>query len=161
MLPLVTRLTTFLDRLERVQAALVELFAEKRRSLVTARTSELAQLAAREAEAAKALQEVVADRSRLLSDARRSGYRTDSIGGLVPLMGALVPAEWVERLRRAEAVAAQLREESWVHWIISHRCYNHYTELLDLIAHGGETSPTYSRQPDRSAAGGVLLDASV
>ena len=52
----------------------------------------------------------------------------------------------------------KLQQESWVHWIISHRCYNHYTELLELIAHGGHRAPTYGdRTP--SAAGGALLDA--
>ena len=150
----------FLANLERIQGTLVELFADKRRLLVSADNRQLQLLAERESAAARGLQAVVSERNRLLLEARRAGWpAVRTLGELLAQLGAAAQADWSDRLRRAEETAAHLRRESWVHWIISHRCYNHYTELLDLIAQGGTASPTYSRQANRAVSGGVVLDA--
>ena len=63
------------------------------------------------------------------------------------------------RILRAQQRTAELQRESWIHWIVSHRCYNHYTELLDMIAHGGALAPTYGDKPSTTTSGGALLDA--
>jgi hypothetical protein len=55
----------------------------------------------------------------------------------------------------------KLRYENLIQWIISQRAYHHLSEMLELIAHCGKKSPTYSRHPDGRTVGGAVLDTSI
>jgi hypothetical protein len=102
----------------------------------------------------------------MLLKARDAGFVVESLRELAGAIGRTVgdarvlrAIELIKgRIMQAQQRTARLQHESWVHWIISHRCYNHFTELLELIAHGGHPAPTYGDKPT-AAVGGALLDA--
>ena len=165
-LTLLHELTRFLTVLEETQENLLALFAAKRRALDTFQSEELIRLSAREGELAARLHELVKERSQLLLKARDAGFVVESLLELAGAIGRTVGDARVLRaieLIRGRIVQSQqrttrLQHEGWVHWIISHRCYNHFTELLDLIANGGHPAPTYGEKAP-AASGGALLDA--
>jgi hypothetical protein len=101
-----------------------------------------------------------------LLKARVAGFVAESLLELAGAIGRTVGDARVlraielikSRIMQSQSRTARLQHESWVHWIISHRCYNHFTQLLDLIAHGGRPAPTYGDKVS-AATGGALLDA--
>ena len=164
-LTLLHELSRLLTALEETQENMLALFTAKRQALDTFQSQELIRLSAREGELAARLQEIVKQRINLLVKARDAGFVVESLLELAGAIGRTVgdarvlrAVELLQgRINKAQQRTTRLQQESWVHWIISHRCYNHFTELLDLIAHGGHPAPTYGdRAP--SAAGGALID---
>src|SRR5262249_37426017 len=140
--------------------------AAKRNALQSFRAEDLVRLAGAEGELAARLQKLVKDRAELLLRARDAGFVVESLQELAGAIGKTVGDARVlraveliaDRIVRSQQRTTKLQQENWVHWIISHRCYNHATEMLELVAHGGHRAPTYG---DRlaTAAGGALLDA--
>jgi hypothetical protein len=165
-LTLLHELAQFLAVLEQTQQDLLTLFTAKRDALDRRLSAELIRLSALEEELTGKLQELVKERTRLLNRARGAGFAVDSLLELAGVIGRTVgdsrvlrAIELIEnRIIQSQRRTMKLQQESWVHWIISHRCYNHYTELLELIAHGGHRAPTYGDKSP-STAGGALLDA--
>ena len=165
-LTLLHELSDFLTELEQTQQNLLTLFTAKREALDRRRSDELLNLSAQERELTGRLQELVKERSKLLNKSRDAGFVVESLLELAGVIGRTVGDSRVlraielisNRIIESQQRTLKLQQESWVHWIISHRCYNHYTELLELIAHGGHRAPTYGDKT-ASAAGGALLDA--
>ena len=165
-LTLLHEISQFLTALEQTQDGLLELFSAKRKALSSFQAEDLMRLAGVEGELAARLQKLVKERADLLLKARDAGFVVESLLELAGAIGRTVGDARVLRaieLIRGRIVQAQqrttrLQHEGWVHWIISHRCYNHFTELLDLIANGGHPAPTYGEKAPM-AAGGALLDA--
>jgi hypothetical protein len=165
-LTLLHELSQFLTELEQTQQDLLSLFTVKREALDRRLSEELLRLSIREGELTGRLQELVKERSKLLIKARDAGFVAESLLEFAGVIGRTVgdsrvlrAIELIEnRIIQSQRRTLKLQQESWVHWIISHRCYNHYTELLELIAHGGHRAPTYGDKTP-SAAGGALLDA--
>ena len=165
-LTLLHELSQFLTELEQTQQDLLTLFTAKREALDRRLSEELLRLSIREGELTRSLQELVKERTDLLIKARGAGFAVESLLELAGVIGRTVgdsrvlrAIELIEkRIVVSQRRTTKLQQESWVHWIISHRCYNHYTELIELIAHGGHRAPTYGDKTP-SAAGGALLDA--
>lgn len=165
-LTLLHELARFLQALEEAQEELLALFTAKRRALDQFQSEELVRLSQQEEQSAARLQGLVRARLELLNRARGAGFVVESLLELAGAIGKTVGEARVlaairlltSRIIACQERTARLQHESWIHWIISHRCYNHYTELLELIAHGGHRAPTYGQQ---AAAGGALLDTAV
>ncbi len=150
--------------LEATQSLLLELFARKHIALVEANAEELLRLAEAEALLAKQLAEHVQRRHQVLSAAQVAGLPSSGISELArAIVGGNAP-EFLARIRHCQQIAARLRRESWVHWVVAQRSYTQHGQLLDLIAHSGERSPTYEsgvgNTSNHQGQGGVLFDAS-
>jgi len=154
-------IVVFLDRLEAVQAELAALMAEKRIALTEVKGEALRRLSADEAVLTSRLQELLGKRRKILEFAQQNNLPSESLLHMVKVIGGEDLDNLVARIERAQVRATELRHESWVHWIISHRSYNHYTELLDLIADCGQQSPVYYDGENTSRTGGAMLDASI
>jgi hypothetical protein len=167
-LTLLHELAQFLMQLEQAQENLLALFTAKRKAIDTFQSEELIRLSEREQVMAARLQELVKARMALLTRARDAGFVVESLLQLAGAIGKTVGDARVlraielikSRIMQSQNRTVKLQHESWVHWIIAHRCYNHFTELLELIAHGGHPAPTYGDKSP-AAAGGALLDAAV
>jgi len=153
----------FLPDLESTQREFSNLFLRKREALIAARSDELLRLADSETVLVKRLHSHLGRRQRILIEARSEGLPSDSIVNLVARIAGEEIKPLETRIERIRILSLRLRRESWIHWIISHRTYNHYSEILNLIAHCGEQAPTYSRDKneEKKSTGGAILDTSI
>lgn len=158
---LLNDLQDVLSGLERTQGEIESLLSGKTEALRQMHASELQRIAGREQELSQTLRSVLLKRSYLLQQARSAGVPAVSLMELAGVIGKETRAPLLERIRQAQDQAGRIRRQNWTHWIIAHRCYSHYTDLLELIANRGETAPTYTRGRPAAVVGGALLDASV
>ncbi len=158
---LLQQIIQFLQELEPTQDDLLSLFGERRGAVTAARTADMLRLAQRESELTQQMQQHLDRRQQILTNAGQNGLPDDSLSDLVTVIGGNRQQFLNERIERSRGKSEAIRRESWIHWIITQRAFNHYTELLDLIAHRGKKSPTYSRERDLESNGGAIIDASV
>jgi hypothetical protein len=160
-IPILDEIKQFLHDLEVTQGALAALQNEKQAAMVGANPDELLRLAAAEGDLSKRLQALLKRRGIILQRAAQQGFPSDSLLTLVSATAGNERQALTARMERARLTAARLRQQSWTHWIIAQRSYNHYSSLLDLIAHCGEKAPTYTRGPSLERTGGAILDTSI
>ncbi len=151
----------FLLQLEALQQELSEVMAQKRTAMTALAGDELTKICQEEQTLIARLQKLLHERHRILAFAKQRGWASESLWHLVQAIATENREELSRRIEESQQRAVRLRHESWVHWIISHRSYNHYTELIELIAHCGQQSPTYHEEGNKSTAGGALLDTSI
>jgi len=158
----------FLNGLEATQSDLRELYSKKRSALQGARADELIRLAETETTLTRALHEHMKRRHRILQQANRQGVAATTIEELIDQetdQQAFLGGDGRElrsQIADLQRMSALLRRESWIHWIIAHRAYQYHSELLDLIAQGGEKRPTYGGPTgSRDSGGGAILDHSI
>lgn len=158
------------EELGRLATALLEaqqefgvLFAAKTVALRELDRQKLVELSTEEQDLTARLQGLLRQRRNLLHRAGGLGFAADSLVKLAGAIGSEESGPLLAQLRKVEENAARLRHESWIHWIISHRCFRHYSELLELIAHRGQQAPTYSERSSKpgGATAGAVLDASI
>lgn len=156
------RVMRLLKDLESARHKLQGLFDRKRTVLSRGTAAEIAGLADEESKAVAELRELLTVRQQILGEAKRSGIATGSLRELVPYLGMRGEADALERMNRLGSELVRMRREGWGHWIVANRNYNHHTFMLELIAHHGQASPTYSRHPQgASNSGGAILDTSI
>jgi flagellar biosynthesis/type III secretory pathway chaperone len=162
-MPLWPELITLVDAYEQIQSDLGLVLEGKEQAIRDGKSGDLVEFAQREGALAQRLQAFAAARGKLLAEARRQGLPSESLQSLTGAIGGSQGAAVRERLVVASGRSARLRRQSWCHWILAHRSYHHYSQLLEIIAHGGHKPPTYSDSPSPATGGrgGVVLDASV
>jgi len=169
----------FVAALEATQQELLATLRLQRRALALADSAELERLNAAAADAARRLDHLAAWRRRLLEQADCRVKLASSAGGLsrtkqassygIPtaslsaILAQTVSLE-AEQLRgRLQAVQqrfAEVRREAWIQWVVTHRSQSFYSEMLELISHGGQKPPVYGEGPSTSPSKrGVVLDA--
>ena len=162
-------LQKLLDSLEQVQSELRSLYARKRQALRSSRSDQLTKLLNPERVLVHRLRDLLRQRYRLLEEARRRGFGVTDLRTLAEqLVGTSDGAEeqllpLMQRIQAVREAATQLRQESWVQWIVAHRAYQHQSELLALIARGGGVEPVYHEHGESYVPneGGALLDHAV
>lgn len=144
----------YVSRLETLQSELLALYRKKQAALATADMALLQQIEQPERAAADRLKALIAERQQMLIRAAQSGATNASLADLAAVVGC--DSDLLHRIAKCRRRSATLRREGWVHWVVAKRSLAQNAALLDLIAHHGDSPPTY----DRSATtrGGTLLD---
>jgi FlgN protein len=146
--------------LEQTQQAMLALFQRKRAALKRPRPDDLLDVAREETLLCERLQRHLARRRELLCAAANAGLRCGSLGEVAHRIGGPEAHSLADRMERVRANAEILRRESWMQWVVTQRASRHFADLLELLVHHGERSPTYSRKKNDNANAGALLDAS-
>lgn len=132
-----------LAELSDVQGELLELIDRKRRCLVAADLVALDDLQPREQSIVVRLQACHDRRSELLSRAGSQGLPAGSIRELA----AALPSERGRPLRRqlleSGARWRLLQHQSLANWVLAQRSLVHLAQMLEIIATGGRSRPTY------------------
>ena len=158
---LLAEVTSLLDRLEATQEELLALFNRKLVALTAAQADEIVKLAESETKLSDRLKQHLAERQRILQQAKERGLACRSVVDVVNAIGGRDRDAIKRRANDSRRRSAKLRQESWIHWIIAHRAIRHHSELLNLIAHCGEKAPTYDKTTGTEpSAGGAILDTS-
>lgn len=155
-----TSLAALLERLSAAQRELLALLSTKRELIVRRDHAELASLAARESELASELHACHEQRQQLLAQADSEGLPNKSIADLA----AALPVGPSSRLREPVAEASRrsqlIRHECLAQWVAVQRTVLHLSQMLEIIATGGRSQPTYGISVG-SQRSGALIDQAV
>ncbi|MBN74015.1 MAG: hypothetical protein CME32_32590 [Gimesia sp.] len=159
---LLGKLTGILNDLEPIQKKLLELYEQKSQALKQVDPERIEQLAVIEEQLTNTLQFILLRRQQLLQTAEQLGLPASSLQELLPGLGLGIEVSEpiAERIEVVQQRSQKLRHESWVQWIVAQRSFQHYSQILELIAHAGKKTPTYSGGQNENGSGGAIFDAS-
>lgn len=155
-----SELASLLKQLSTAQHELLSLLSIKRELIVHRDHEGLENLVVRESELAAELQACHQRRQELLERADAEGLPSTSIEELT----AALPRPTASALKTPVAEARQraelIRHECLAQWVAVQRTVLHLSQLLEIIATGGRSQPTYGkgRVVER---GGALIDQAV
>jgi hypothetical protein len=155
-----SQLAALLERLSAAQRDLLSLLAAKRELIVRRDHSGLDGLAAREEQLGEELRACLAERERLLAEADAQGLPNQSLADLSAALPKSGSAELGGAVAEARQRASLIRHECLAQWVAVQRTVLHLAQMLEIIATGGRTAPTYGKGP-RIASGGALIDQAV
>jgi len=155
-----SELAALLERLSAAQRELLSLLAAKRELIIRRDHQSLAALSQREGELATELGACQQRRHELLSQADAAGLP----GGSLTDLSAALPKTAATTLRGPIAEASDrarlIRHECLAQWVAVQRTVLHLSQMLEIIATGGRSQPTYGK--GRGAErGGALIDQAV
>ena len=155
-----SELATFLTDLSAVQEESLKILTRKRQLLVETDREGLAQIAQREQALIERLQESLERREGLLERAAAEGLPADSIRSLATALPDRQKGELADQLDRATGRARLLRHHALTNWVLVQRTLIHLSQMLEIIATGGQMQPTYDKK-DSVEASGALVDRAV
>ncbi|MEM9354187.1 MAG: flagellar export chaperone FlgN [Planctomycetota bacterium] len=153
-------ITELLGRLTQTQEQLLALLTKKREHLVSGDHGAIAALAPEEQRLAEELQACQQQRESLLADAAGRGLPNASITDLAASLPDAAGQKLRAPIESAREKSQLLRHESLSHWVAMQRSVLHLSHMLEIIATGGRSRPTYDkgRTPESS---GSLMDQAV
>lgn len=149
-----------IEQIRAVQRAFIAILAQQRSALRAGDSRKLEAILKAETECLDLLQAAAAEREALLRHPFAVAGRFRSLRQLIE---AVQPPGWEARLLVADEIdraSREIQQQSWAIWVLAHRAHHHYSEVLELIARGGEQAVTYgdrSEPAPRSRA--AMLDA--
>lgn len=153
-------LADLLSRLTAAQQQLLALLTRKGDCLLNRDHQGLAALGAEEQALCDELQACHELRQALLEQAEAAGLPGDSIQSLA----AALPRKKTEPLEKPlqEAVERSrlLRHQSVAQWVVVQRTVLHLSQMLEIIATGGRSKPTYGNG-SATTESGALMDRAV
>jgi len=155
-----SELAELLGRLATAQQQLLALLGQKHDLLLARDHGALSALAPQEAELCAELEACHGHRQHLLDRAAAEGLPSDSSQSLT----AAMPAEQAGRLQKplleSQRRSQLLRHQSISQWVVVQRTLLHLSSVLEIIATGGQQTPTYGKgkSPENS---GALMDQAV
>ena len=151
---------TYLDELVSIQTTLSDLFAIKFQALRGEDPEQIQKVTQEEVGLVDRLGQMMQMREKMLARSGRAGKPANSLRDYVEQIPAPERQELQELIKRSTELTLELRQQSWKQWIYIQRSHQDYTEILDLIAHRGNQSPTYHMTNIQESSGGAILDAS-
>jgi hypothetical protein len=118
---------------------------------------ELARIGKREESLIHRLQECLQRREELLEKAGREGLPADSIRSLTAALPKDDRGQLADQLGQTNGQSRLLQHHSVVNWVVVQRTLIHLSQLLEILATGGQMNPTYSRGA-AAAKSGALVD---
>lgn len=155
--PWENELAALLSELSETQGQLLTLLDDKRRMLVAADTAGLASLHEREAAIVARLQQCQQSRGALLEKARDEGLPSQTIRELASSLPGQRQRPLRQQLAESRARWRLLQHQSLANWVLAQRSLVHLAQLLEIIATGGRSRPTYGNG-SLSDQHGALLD---
>ncbi len=155
-----SELAELLGRLSETQKQLLGLLAKKREFLMQRDHEGLAAMASEESLLCEELKSCHDQRQHLLEQAAIAGLPSDSIRSLATAL----PEEQSQTLRKPidESIerTSLLRHESVTQWVVVQQTMLHLSQILEIIATGGQPQPTYGKGGSTENSG-ALMDQAV
>ncbi len=157
-----TELAEFLAELSEVQQQSLQLLEKKRQLLAAWDTEGLAALAEQEESLIDRLRQCQQRREAMLQRAEQEGLQANNVRTLASSLprNSVSHSQRGELIRQTHRVAGQarlLQHQSLINWVLVQRALIHLSQVLEIIATGGQMQPTYGKGPS-GGTGGALLD---
>ena len=149
-------LAEFLRDLSAVQAESLEILTKKRELLVVADTEGLSELGLREKALIERLGGCLDHRQRLLDRASDEGLPSDSIRSLAAALPDGQQGHLVDQVEQSSRRARLLGHHSLTNWVLVQRTLIHLSQVLEIIATGGQPKPTYEKGKSVDATGALV-----
>jgi len=155
-----SELAELLTDLLAAQDDLIDVLTKKRRLLAEVDTEGLAAIGQQEQNLIERLQQCMQRREALLGRAAAEGLPSDSIRSLTSALPRSQRGELGNRVKLANARSRLLQHHSLTNWVLVQRSLLHLSQMLEIIATGGQMQPTYEKG-DSVRASGALVDRAV
>ncbi len=146
-----------LTDLSTIQKGLLEVLSQKRELLLSSDQEGLAAIADREQQIIDELEACSERRKTLLQKADQDGLPSDSLRSLTAAMPPGRGKPLASKIRETAAQTRLLQHQSLVNWVLVQRTLVHLSQLLEIIATGGRSKPTYGKG-EQSDPSGSLID---
>lgn len=150
-------ISELLTELSNVQSDLIALIDEKRQMLLDKKVEQMRDLESREKELIGRLQDCHDRRATLLKQAENAKLPSDSIRSLAAATSSGDDGSLGLEVHDAAVRARLLQHKSLSNWVLAQRWLIHLSQLLEIIATGGQLQPTYGKDSGPSS-GGSLVD---
>ncbi|MGI9429747.1 MAG: flagellar export chaperone FlgN [Bythopirellula sp.] len=158
-IPWESELAELLDRLAASQQNLLGLLAQKHELLLKRDHSGLAALAPQEQQLSADLQACHEQRQLLLERAADAGLPADSIRSLTQALAPEQTQALQGPLEESQQRSHLLRHQSLSQWVVIQRTVLHLSQMLEIIATGGQLQPTYGKDGSASTSGSLMDQA--
>lgn len=146
-----------LDELGAVQEDLLATLVAKRDVMAAGDLDALAPLQVREVDLGARLEACHQRRTSLLAQASGEGLPGESVAELAAALPATRQSALPQQIRQAAERTRLLRHHSLTNWVLAQRSLLHLSQLLEILATGGQIKPTYS-QEETPLCRGALVD---
>jgi hypothetical protein len=147
---------SLLEELADVQRELLEALHEKRRILASNDHEGLTAMATREQALVDRLQSCHERRQQLLNRASEEGLPSDSIRSLSSRLPVESRGRMQASIREAADRSRLLQHQSLTNWVLVQRTLLHLSQMIEIIATGGQPRPTYGKGSDRAQSGALV-----
>ena len=151
-----SELADLLGELSDVQQELLNVLATKGACMASNDTARMAELQPREEQLCDRLQSCHRRRSELLARAGGNGLPNTSLGKLVESLPTPRRGDLQRRVHDASARMRLLQHQSLANWVLAQRTMLHLSQLLEIIATGGQLQPTYGRGGSLPSCGALV-----
>jgi flagellar biosynthesis/type III secretory pathway chaperone len=152
-----TDIAALLSELSSVQDELLEVLETKRDLMAASDVDGISQLQPREEQLLERLDACHKRRAELLQSAGHQGLPNESLGQLVSRLASDKQPNLSRQVNAASSRMRLLQHQSITNWVLAQRTILHLSQLLEIIATGGQLQPTYGRD-NSPAPSGALVD---
>lgn len=153
-------LSALLAELSATQTELLDVLGRKRDLLATGDRVGLADIQPEEQRLAERLSACQHRRQCLLDAAGDQGLPRNDLRSLTEAMPGPTRKALRPQVREAQSRARLLQHQSLTNWVLVQRTLLHLSQMIEIVATGGEKAPTYQKSGP-CASGGVLMDRAV
>jgi O-succinylbenzoate synthase len=153
-------LTSLLDELSNVQTELLDVLAAKRESMASNDMEQMVELHPRAEALCDRLRSCHLRREQLLHAAKEQGLPAENLGSIASTLTTAQRGKVAKQMTTSSARMRLLQHQSLANWVLAQRTILHLSQLLEIIATGGQLQPTYSRD-EPSDSRGALVDKEV
>lgn len=154
-----SELAALLERLAASQNSLLALLSRKHDLLLQRDHSALAALAPEEELLCAELQACHDHRQQLLDQAAEAGLPADSIRSLTESLPQESAQTLQQPLDESNRRSHLLRHNSLSQWVVVQRTLLHLSQMLEIIATGGQLQPTYGKDGAAHNSGSLMDQA--
>ena len=151
-----TAIADLLDELSVVQDELLATLTSKRDVIVSGDVKQLEVIQQHEQTLGARLQACHDRRAALLQHAAQQGLPGESISKLASSLPAGDRQQLGESVQQVSARTQLLRHQSLTNWVLAQRSLLHLSQLLEILATGGKTKPTYSKEESPHSRGNLV-----
>jgi hypothetical protein len=156
-----TRIGGLLVQLSQTQAELLAHLDAKRQALLAGDMTWLNGSAERERELVQQLEALQMARQELLVDAGNAGLPNADVQVLAEQVVTVDRPQTLRAIKQARQQSRLLQHQSLTNWVAVQRTLLHLSQMIELIACGGEQRPTYDKRGHRTSSGGALVDQAI
>jgi hypothetical protein len=147
-----------LDELSTVQTEMLAVLNQKRQLLASVDATGLEAVQPAEAALVQRLQACQDRRQLLLQQATSEGRPAKNLRQLAQLLPNDQRRSFEPRVKTAQMQAKLLQNQALTNWVIAQKTLIHLSQMLEIIATGGQVRPTYGEIGETANSGGLLLD---